>query len=210
MSTIKRYQAALRHRTNPRYMTRDFIVPLYPGTEPDILDDSTTQRESGVYKEFPTEMPIVSPKEIQNQPYEQLELADGGRANFSEGSKLTGTDKTLEQNIKDDHKAFNDYRKSIGQSTIPLDNAFIKMWQRTRLNEGGRVEIKNNILKTYSELKKDLGRDPSLAEISKETGKTRKVILNNLEGKKLSQGRSLEAGKTGTAASVESFKSKKS
>jgi hypothetical protein len=142
MSTIKRYQAALRHRTNPRYMTRDFIVPLYTGTEPDILDDSNTQRETGVYKDFPNEMPIVSPKEIQNQPYEQLNLANGGRANFSEGSKLTGTDKTLEQNIKDDHKAFNDYRKSIGQSTIPLDNAFIKMWQRTRLNEGGRVGFK--------------------------------------------------------------------
>jgi hypothetical protein len=87
-------------------------------------------------------MPIVSPKEIQNQPYEQLELANGGRANFSEGSKLTGTDKTLEQNIKSDHKAFNDYRKSIGQSTIPLDNEYIRMWIRTRLNEGGRVSFK--------------------------------------------------------------------
>jgi hypothetical protein len=91
-------------------LTRDFIVPLYTGTEPDIVPEASV---------------------------EQLET---GRTNFNEGSKLTGTDKTLEQNIKDDHKAFNDYRKSIGQSTIPLDNAFIKMWQRTRLNEGGSVE----------------------------------------------------------------------
>jgi hypothetical protein len=74
---------------------------------------------------------------IPNPQFRQFELANGGRVNFSEGSKLTGTDKTLEQNIKDDHKAFNDYRKSIGQSTIPLDNDFIKMWQRTRLNSGG-------------------------------------------------------------------------
>jgi hypothetical protein len=63
------------------------------------------------------------------------------RVGYNEGSKLTGTGKTLEQNIKDDHKAFNDYRKSIGQSTIPLDNAFIRMWQRTRLSEGGRADF---------------------------------------------------------------------
>jgi len=85
MSVIKKYQAALRHRTNPRYMTKDFIVPLYTGTEPDILDDSDTQRESSVYKEFPNNMPIISPKRIQNQPYEQLELADGGRVGFGGG-----------------------------------------------------------------------------------------------------------------------------
>jgi hypothetical protein len=85
-------------------------------------------------------------EQVQNTPspetdYQtEVELANGGRVNFSEGSKLTGTDKTLEQNIKDDHKAFNDYRKSIGQSTIPLDNDFIKMWQRTRLSSGGSVK----------------------------------------------------------------------
>jgi hypothetical protein len=141
MSEIKKYKKYLNFKANPRYLTRDFIVPLYTGTEPDILDDSNTQRESSVYKEFPNEMPIVSPKEIQNQPYEQLELADGGRANFSEGSKLTGTDKTLEQNIKSDHKAFNDYRKSIGSPTIPLDNEYIRMWIRTRLNKGGSVNF---------------------------------------------------------------------
>lgn len=77
---------------------------------------------------------------IPDPQFRQLELANGGRVNFSEGSKLTGTGKTLEQNIKDDHKAFNDYRKSIGQPTIPLDNDFIKMWQRTRLNSGGSVK----------------------------------------------------------------------
>jgi hypothetical protein len=90
MSVIKKYQAALRHRTNPRYMTKDFVVPLYTGTEPDILDDSDTQRESSVYKEFPNDMPIISPKRIQNQPYEQLELADGGsveRQGFAPGGE---------------------------------------------------------------------------------------------------------------------------
>jgi hypothetical protein len=208
MSEIKKYMKAMRFKANPRYLTRDFIVPLYTGTEPDILDDSNTQRETGNYTPFPNDMPIVSPKEIQNQPYEQLELADGGRANFSEGSKLTGTDKTLEQNIKEDHKAFNDYRKSIGQSTIPLDNAFIKMWQRTRLSEGGRADVKDKILNAYTKLKNKLGRNPSLAEMSRETGSIRKTIYNYLGNKKLSQGRLLEAGKTGTAVSAEMFKAK--
>ena len=115
MSIIKKYQAALRHRTNPRYMTKDFIVPLYTGTEPDILDDSNTQRESSVYKEFPNDMPIISPKRIQNQPYEQLELADGGsveRQGFSGGTDFkewllneyknkNKINKTLQELIKD-------------------------------------------------------------------------------------------------------------
>ena len=78
MSEIEKYKKYLNFKANPRYLTRDFIVPLYTGTEPDILDDSNTQRESSVYKEFPNDMPIISPKRIQNQPYEQLELADGG------------------------------------------------------------------------------------------------------------------------------------
>jgi hypothetical protein len=209
MSEIKKYQKAMNFKANPRYLTRDFIVPLYTGTEPDILDDSNTQRESGNYTPFPNDMPIVSPKEIKQQPYEQLQLADGGRANFSEGSKLTGTDKTLEQNIKSDHKAFNDYRKSIGQSTIPLDNEYIRMWIRTRLSEGGRAGNKDTVLNTYSKLKKDLGRSPSLAEMIRGTGKDKKTIYNYLGNKKLSEGRLVESGKTGTAASVESFKARK-
>ena len=92
MSIIKRYQAALRHRTNPRYMTKDFVVPLYTGTEPDILDDSDTQRESNVYKDFPNDMPIVNPKDIQNQPYEQLQLNEGGRVSFKRGGQVIEND----------------------------------------------------------------------------------------------------------------------
>jgi hypothetical protein len=102
MSEIEKYKKYLNFKANPRYLRRDFIVPLYTGTEPDILDDSNTQRESSVYKEFPNDMPIVSPKEIQNQPYEQLELADGGsveRQGFGKGSPPPGyiTGKELEE-----------------------------------------------------------------------------------------------------------------
>jgi ribosomal protein L10 len=89
MSEIEKYKKYLNFKANPRYLTRDFIVPLYTGTEPDILDDSNTQRETGNYTPFPNDMPIVSPKEIQNQPYEQLQLADGGsveRQGFSAGT----------------------------------------------------------------------------------------------------------------------------
>ena len=87
MSIIKRYQAALRHRTNPRYMTKDFIVPLYTGTEPDIV--SETNIDPGMVvdpsrilpKNFTDDMPFVTDK---NNP-EQLELADGGRIELGEG-----------------------------------------------------------------------------------------------------------------------------
>jgi hypothetical protein len=79
---------------------------------------------------------------------------------------------------------------------------------RVGFKDGKRIQIKNNVLETYNNLKKDLNREPSLVEMIQKTGKGREVILNNLEGKKLSQGRLLEAGKTGNAASVEAFKAR--
>jgi tetratricopeptide (TPR) repeat protein len=188
MSEIKKYQKAMNFKANPRYLTRDFIVPLYTGTEPDILDDSNTQRESSVYKQFPNEMPIVSPKEIQNQPYEQLQLADGGRANFSEGSKLTGTDKTLEENIKSDHKAFNDYRKSIGQSTIPLDNEYIRMWIRTRLNEGGRVSFKKGGKVIENDYLFNFMKENSGISYLEKAKKLNKLGFTNSRGNKITDG----------------------
>jgi hypothetical protein len=103
MSEIKKYKKYLNFKANPRYLTRDFIVPLYTGTEPDILDDSNTQRESSVYKEFPNDMPIVSPKEIQNQPYEQIELADGGsveRQGFAPGGTTKEFSRTKTSKFK--------------------------------------------------------------------------------------------------------------
>jgi hypothetical protein len=111
-------------------------IPLYQGVQPGVA----IEERMPTY--VPPDMLPVTPStpEIPNPQFKQIELANGGRVKFSEGSKLTGTDKTLEQNIKDDHKAFNDYRKSIGQPIIPLDNDFIKMWQRTRLNSGGSVK----------------------------------------------------------------------
>jgi hypothetical protein len=148
MSEIKKYKKALNYRANPRYLSRDFIVPLYTGTEPDIVPETSVEQQ-GTYTPFPNNMPIVTPKDIEQQPYQQLELASGGR-----------------------------------------------------------VENKKTILNAYTSLKKDLGRSPSLAEMIRETGKDKKTIYNYLGNKKLSQGRSVEAGKTGTAASVEAFKAR--
>jgi hypothetical protein len=106
MSEIEKYKKYLNFKANPRYLTRDFIVPLYTGTEPDILDDSNTQRESSVYKEFPNDMPIVSPKEIQNQPYKQLELADGGRVGFELGGSVQDWVKNTYPEVNFDFKKY--------------------------------------------------------------------------------------------------------
>ena len=121
MSEIEKYKKYLNFKANPRYLTRDFIVPLYTGTEPDILDDSDTQRESSVYKEFPNDMPIISPKRIQNQPYEQLELADGGsveRQGYASGSpsKLIGRYKIDEKKLNN----LRQYLKSLPKDEIIL------------------------------------------------------------------------------------------
>lgn len=127
MSEIKKYQKAMNFKANPRYLTRDFIVPLYTGTEPDIVPEASVEQQ-GAVQEF---------------------------------------------------------------------------------SEGGRAGNKDTILNTYTKLKKDLGRNPSLAEMIRETGKHKETIYNYLGNKKLSEGRSVEAGKTGTAASVEAFKARK-
>ena len=108
-------------------------IPLYQGVQPGVA----IEERMPTY--VPPDMSPVTPSApgIPNPQDRQIELATGGRVNFNEGSKLTGTDKTLEQNIKQDHKAYNDYRKSIGSPTVPLDNEYIRMWIRTRLNSGG-------------------------------------------------------------------------
>ena len=82
--------------------------------------------------------------------------ATGGRVKLKGGSILTGTGKDLEDNIKEDHKAFNDYRKSIGQGPIPLDNKYIQMWIRSRLKEGGRVQLKDGTKEPQKILPMDL------------------------------------------------------
>jgi len=108
-------------------------IPLYQGVQPGVA----IEERMPTY--VPPDMSPITPSApgIPNPQDRQIELAKGGRVNFNEGSKLTGTDKTLEQNIKQDHKAYNDYRKSIGSPTVPLDNEYIRMWIRTRLNSGG-------------------------------------------------------------------------
>ena len=158
-------------------------IPLYQEVKPGVA----IEERMPTY--VPPDMSPVTPSApgIPNPQDRQIELATGGRVNFNEGSKLTGTDKTLEQNIKDDHKAFNDYRKSIGQPTIPLDNAFIKMWQRTRLNEGGRAGFaegtpfnynalsnaervkagRERVIQFVENFKKENGRLPSQQEVRK-------------------------------------------
>jgi len=82
--------------------------------------------------------------------------ATGGRVELKGGSPLTDTGKNLEDSIKEDHKAFNNYRKSIGQSIIPLDNKYIQMWIRSRLSEGGRVQLKNGTKEPQKILPMDL------------------------------------------------------
>jgi len=133
MGTIQKYQAALRHRTNPRYMTKDFVVPLYTGTEPDILDDSNTQRESGFYKDFPNDMPIVNPNDIQNQPYEQLQLADGGRVE-RQGFELGGD---VQDWVKENYPEVKlDFKKhpKMGLGTLDKDYSMIRSAITKKLN----------------------------------------------------------------------------
>ena len=101
MSEILKYKKALNFRANPRYLTRDFIVPLYTGTEPDIVPEASIEQQGMVVnpsrilpKNFTDDMPFVTD---QNNPKE-LELADGGsveRQGFKFGTRQELIDKML-------------------------------------------------------------------------------------------------------------------
>jgi hypothetical protein len=51
MSEIKKYKKYLNFKANPRYLRRDFIVPLYTGTEPDIVPEASIEQQ-GTVQEF--------------------------------------------------------------------------------------------------------------------------------------------------------------
>jgi hypothetical protein len=110
MSEIEKYKKYLNFKANPRYLTRDFIVPLYTGTEPDIYD--TQEPETGVDPGMVIPPQDVLPKNpepvmpfapgIPNPQDRILELADGGsveRQGFGKGSPPPGyiTGKELEE-----------------------------------------------------------------------------------------------------------------
>ncbi len=158
MSIIKRYQAALRHRTNPRYMTKDFIVPLYTGTEPDILDDSDTQRESSVYKEFPNDMPIISPKRIQNQPYEQLELADGGsveRRGFKYGTSVAFKE-FLKKQILKNKKNYNSLDELINKSNTNINQENAIKVLKNEYPDSFKIKVKEEYFPIHENPKETL------------------------------------------------------
>jgi hypothetical protein len=51
MSEIEKYKKYLNFKANPRYLRRDFIVPLYTGTEPDIVPETSVEQQ-GAVQEF--------------------------------------------------------------------------------------------------------------------------------------------------------------
>ena len=65
MSEIEKYKKYLRFKANPRYLRRDFIVPLYTGTEPDIVPETSVEQQGAVQ-----------------------EFNDGGRVSFKKGGKV--------------------------------------------------------------------------------------------------------------------------
>jgi hypothetical protein len=65
MSEIKKYKKYLNFKANPRYLRRDFMVPLYTGTEPDIVPEASIEQQGAVQ-----------------------ELNDGGRVSFKKGGKV--------------------------------------------------------------------------------------------------------------------------
>jgi hypothetical protein len=99
MSEIEKYKKYLNFKANPRYLRRDFMVPLYTGTEPDIVPEASIEQQGMIVdpskilpKNFTDDMPFVTD---QNNPKE-LELADGGsveRQGFKFGTRQELIDK---------------------------------------------------------------------------------------------------------------------
>jgi len=98
MSEIEKYKKYLNFKANPRYLTRDFIVPLYTGTEPDIYDTQEPETEVDPGMVIPPQ-DVLPKNPIPNMPsapgipdpqFRQLELAEGGsvdRQEFGNGGR---------------------------------------------------------------------------------------------------------------------------
>jgi len=188
MSEILKYKKALNFRANPRYLRRDFIVPLYTGTEPDIVPEASVEEQGMVVdpsrilpKNFTDDMPFVTD---ENNP-EQLELAGGGsveRRGFNAGTDFKDwvlkkykdkkiIDKTLTELIKD--------------SGIDIDykNAFYQISNNEKLRKQFQVGVKrasSGNFKTEKEIQKTIQK-------LKEAGVSKKEI-NTLDFQKFPQG----------------------
>jgi hypothetical protein len=108
-------------------------------------------------------MPIISPKRIQNQPYEQLELAEGGKAEFGLGGKVKDQDRLeklkeiiLESNLKP-FESLNKDQATIRAGYISAANLDKRTEVRNALNQLISIEEKfsnylNNLINNIDNL----------------------------------------------------------
>ncbi len=149
----------------------------------------TEEQASGIYDKL---------REDKDKIRKQIDTFE--RENFSIGSdpKVQGKIKTL----LSQGKSINEVAKQLGYSRSTIKRAM------SAGDISPMSDLKNLITNSFNKLEKELGRAPTLGEIEKDTSKTRKVIINNID-KTLSEGRKLEGGKAATAASQKFFKERK-
>ena len=204
MSEILKYKKALNFRANPRYLTRDFMVPLYTGTEPDIYEDKKpNMNDPGMVvdpsrilpKNFTDDMPFVTD---ENNP-EELELAGGGsveRRGFAPGGianakefakqqrffKPSGFQRILTNKNSSLHKvtmkalseAGIDFGKGTG--TTPKDNPSVRIFKNATKENVNKF---NNIMKEKSAR---LGIR-SRFEVEEERKLIKDFVLNKIKNK---------------------------
>jgi hypothetical protein len=156
MSEIRKYQMAMRHRTNPRYMTKNFVVPLYTGSEPDIYD--TQEPETEVAPEMVVPPQDVLPKNpepvmpsvpgIPNPQDRILELSTGG------GVK-NQTPKFIPMDLES--VAFRLFRENLDNLTYNEKQTVYDYIEenRNKKSKGGRAEFsEGDIAKTSKDISK--------------------------------------------------------
>jgi len=162
MSEIRKYQMAMRHRTNPRYMTKNFVVPLYTGSEPDIYD--TQEPDTEVSPEMVVPPQDVLPKNaepvmpsapgIPNPQDRILELSTGG------GVK-NQTPKFIPMDLES--VAFRLFRENLDNLTYNEKQTVYDYIEenRNKKAKGGRAEFsEGDIAKTSKNINK-LSFDPT-------------------------------------------------
>ena len=175
MSEILKYKKALNFRANPRYLTRDFIVPLYTGTEPDIYEDKKpNMNDPGMVvdpskilpKNFTDDMPFIT---NTNSP-EQLELNEGGRVGFELGGSVQDWVKNTYPEVNFDFKKY----PNIGVGTSNENYNMVKIAINKKLEnpnyfkpslDKGINNIADAFLKSYA--KDDVSYLTSKSEFNK-------------------------------------------
>jgi hypothetical protein len=179
MSEIKKYKKYLNFKANPRYLRRDFIVPLYTGTEPDIVPETSVEQLETV-QEF------NDGGSVERQGYSQAGLVinyiknkkdktitTGELLNFLEKKKVKNPSKALYKVLNNPffiQQGFNVVKTGIREEKKYRPQSSVS---KSELNKASQYFFNKN----FNDLTDQAQRDKITAKVRRAEGVFRKKTI---------------------------------